>query len=129
MRSFQPLVDTVVTTAHNSAIPRVKLSNAKALLSRNSDQSVPKTSKAVTQPSGAPSLFQKLKVQDSAHHDVKSPVTIPEQHLEPPQAHPEPNIAAGPQEPALSSFTANGVAPIVCPPLCVTTDVMVRKSV
>jgi hypothetical protein len=124
--SFNPSVDPVVSTAHSTAIPRVKLSNAKALLSRGADQSVPKPSKAVVQPSGAPSLFQKLKVQDSVHHGVKSPATIPEMHFEQPQA--QPNMAAGPSEPTRSSVSSYEIAPIVCPPVSVTTDVMVRHS-
>ncbi len=83
----KPSSDSVATAALVSAVPRVKLSNASALLSRNSEQSVPRISKSASQPLEATSLFQKLKVQDRAHKEVKGADAPPIKHIQSPQEH------------------------------------------
>jgi hypothetical protein len=83
----KPSRDSVATAALVSAVPRVKQSNASALLSRNSEQSVPRISKSASQPLEATSLFQKLKVQDRAHKEVKGADAPPIKHIQSPQEH------------------------------------------
>jgi hypothetical protein len=88
----------------SSAVQRVKPSNVSALLSRKSDGQ--KLMQAVSQPSTASSLFQKLKVQESSQPStVKSADEGPINAIRPNQASLESNIESGlePVRAALSS--------------------------
>ena len=88
----KPSTDSFATAALVPSVPRVKFSNASALLSRNSEQSAPRVSKSASRPLEATSLFQKLKVQDCAHKEVKATDTTPIKHIQSPQVHLDVNV-------------------------------------
>ena len=89
----------------SSAVQRVKLSNASALLSRKLDGQKPL--QAASQPPSASSLFQKLKVQESSQPSTaKSADEGPLKATRPNQATVVSNIESGlePARAALSSI-------------------------
>jgi hypothetical protein len=83
-----------VSVQSSSAVQRVKLSNASALLSRKLDGQKPQ--QAASQPPSASSLFQKLKVQESSQPSTaKSADEGPLTAIRPNQASLESNIESG----------------------------------
>ncbi len=114
-----------------SAVPRVKLSNARALLSRTSEQPAAGNPKAGSQSSGPLSLFQKLKEQDYAHAtEVKPPDASPAKLMCPPQVHPGTNTeyASDPSREQHPAITEPELTPDITSLNQVHTDVSACNS-
>ncbi len=123
--AVKPFTSAPTSISNPSAVPRVKLSNARALLSRTSEQPAAVNPRG-SQSSGPLSLFQKLKEQDSAHAtEVKPPVASPAMRIGPPQVHPASNMeyASDPSREQHPVITEPELTP------CVTSVNDVHKAV
>ena len=126
---MKPFTSAPASIANPSAVPRVKLSNARALLSRTSEQPAAGNLKAGSQSSGPPSLFQKLKEQDSAHPiDVKPPDAA--KLICPPVVHSGTKVecASDPSREQQPAVTEHERTPCVTSLNQVHTDVSARNS-
>ena len=129
--AVKPFTSAPTSIANPSAVPRVKLSNARALLSRTSEQPAAGNPKAGSQSSGPPSLFQKLKEQDSAHPiDVKPPDASAAKLILPPLVHSGTKVecASDPSREQQLADTEHERTPCVTSLNQVHTDVSARNS-